>query len=62
VGSARHLPHEHTLSKPKDDRLHLLRACAANLSPIMALYDDADHIIAKQADCTHERVTAARVR
>ncbi len=34
------LPHERTLSKPKDDRLKLLRACAANLSPIMALYDD----------------------
>jgi len=36
------LPHEQTLSKPKDDRLKLLRACAANLSPIMSLYEDAD--------------------
>ena len=26
------LPHEYTLSKPKDDRLKLLRACAANLA------------------------------
>lgn len=34
------LPHEKTLAKPKDDRLKLLRACAANLSPIMALYQD----------------------
>jgi uncharacterized protein (DUF1015 family) len=34
------LPHEHTMSKPKDDRLKLLRACAANLSPIMSLYED----------------------
>ncbi len=34
------LPHEYTLSKPKEDRLKLLRACAANLSPLMALYDD----------------------
>ncbi len=34
------LPHELTLSKPKDDRLHLMRACAANFSPIMAWYDD----------------------
>ncbi|HEV2582473.1 MAG TPA: DUF1015 domain-containing protein [Ktedonobacteraceae bacterium] len=34
------LPHEHTLAKPKDDRLKLLEACAANLSPIMSLYDD----------------------
>jgi uncharacterized protein (DUF1015 family) len=34
------LPHEHTLAKPKDDRLKLLEACATNLSPIMSLYDD----------------------
>jgi uncharacterized protein (DUF1015 family) len=34
------LPHERTLSKPKDDRLKVLRACAANLSPVLALYDD----------------------
>jgi uncharacterized protein (DUF1015 family) len=34
------LPHEHTMAKPKDDRLKLLRACAANLSPIMSLYND----------------------
>lgn len=36
------LPHEHTLAKPKSDRMKLLRACAANLSPIMSLYEDAD--------------------
>ena len=36
------LPHERTLSKPKDDRLKLTRATAATLSPIMALYDDPD--------------------
>jgi uncharacterized protein (DUF1015 family) len=34
------LPHEHTMAKPKDDRLKLLRACVTNLSPIMSLYDD----------------------
>jgi uncharacterized protein (DUF1015 family) len=34
------LPHEHTLSKPKSDRLRLLDACAANFSPILALYED----------------------
>ena len=34
------LPHEKTMAKPKSDRLKLLRACAANLSPIMALYQD----------------------
>jgi uncharacterized protein (DUF1015 family) len=41
------LPHEQTLSKPKEDRLRVLRACAANLSPILALYDDP------QAELTH---------
>ncbi len=40
------LPHERTLAKPKDDRLKLMRACAATLSPIMALYDDPDGQIA----------------
>ena len=34
------LPHEKTMAKPKSDRLKLLRACAANLSPIMVLYQD----------------------
>ncbi len=34
------LPHERTMTKPKDDRLKLTRACAATLSPIMSLYDD----------------------
>jgi uncharacterized protein (DUF1015 family) len=36
------LPHEHTRPKDKSDRLQLLRACAANLSPIMGLYDDLE--------------------
>lgn len=41
------LPHEHTLAKPKDDRLKLLEACATNLSPIMSLYDDPQGRIRK---------------
>ena len=31
------LPHERTMGKPKDDRLRLMRACRANLSPIWGL-------------------------
>lgn len=31
------LPHEHTMPKPKSDRLDLLRACHANLSPVWGL-------------------------
>lgn len=34
------LPHENTLARAKEDRLQLLRACSANFSPIMCLYDD----------------------
>ncbi len=31
-------PHEMTYSKPKSDRLNILRYCKANISPIFALY------------------------
>ena len=31
------LPHERTMGKPKGDRLRLLRACRANLSPVWGL-------------------------
>lgn len=44
------LPHERTLSKPKDDRLKLTRACAATLSPIMSLYDDPEGKLARLLD------------
>lgn len=33
-------PHEETFAGPKEDRLRLLRACHANLSPIFGLYPD----------------------
>ena len=36
------LPHEKTHVGPKIDRLNLMRACHANLSPIFLLYQDAD--------------------
>ncbi|MBU4304069.1 MAG: DUF1015 domain-containing protein [Candidatus Omnitrophica bacterium] len=34
------LPHEHTLIKPKEDRLRLIRRVHANLSPIFSFYID----------------------
>jgi uncharacterized protein (DUF1015 family) len=37
VGEHGVLPHERTMGKPKDDRLNLMRATAANLSPIWGL-------------------------
>ena len=37
------LPHENTLSAPKQDRLNLMRQVHANLSPIFVLFDDESH-------------------
>ena len=39
-------PHEGTLTEPKDDRLSLLWACQANISPILALFEDQGQQIA----------------
>jgi uncharacterized protein (DUF1015 family) len=41
-GPGRVRPHERTHPGPKEDRLRLTRATRANLSPIFALYSDAD--------------------
>jgi len=32
------MPHEKTFSAPKADRLNLIKACSANLSPVLGLY------------------------
>ena len=42
--------HEKTLSKPKADRLNLMRACNANLEPIQLLYIDKNDTIRKKID------------
>ncbi len=39
-------PHERTFSGPKEDRLQLLRACRANLSPVFGLYADQETLLA----------------
>jgi len=39
-GAGAVFPHEKTLAAPKADRLNLMRACHANLSPIFLLYYD----------------------
>ena len=39
------LPHEHTFSKPKKDRLNLIRNAKANTCPIFCIFqDDADRV------------------
>ena len=42
--------HERTLSKPKADRLNLMRACHANLEPIQLLYIDKEDAIRQTMD------------
>lgn len=39
-GHGKVYPHENTLSKPKKDRIELLRACSANLENIFTIYSD----------------------
>lgn len=38
LGKGNIYPHEYTHSKPKKDRLNLMRVCGANISPIFSLY------------------------
>jgi len=45
------LPHERTLSGPKEDRYKLLRATGVNTSPVVALFDDP-------SGASEERITA----
>lgn len=40
-------PHEATYSKPKTDRLNLMRACKANISPIYSLYKSEEKITSR---------------
>ncbi len=40
-------PHENTVAGIKSDRIELMRACQANISPILALYDDPGQKVAQ---------------
>ncbi|MEA2108615.1 MAG: DUF1015 domain-containing protein [Pseudomonadota bacterium] len=42
------LPHEKTMSAPKEDRLKLMSACRADFSQIFTLYDDPELIIEQE--------------
>jgi len=42
------LPHEKTMSGPKEDRLKLMSACQAGFSQIFTLYDDPDLVIEQE--------------
>ncbi|MBA7523923.1 hypothetical protein ES705_16060 [subsurface metagenome] len=43
LGQGAIMPHEQTLSGPKEDRLALTKATRCNLSPVFALYPDQDN-------------------
>ena len=53
------LPHERTLSKPKADRLSLLRATRADYEQIFMLYDDPQGVIDKTLTPTGEPMMKA---
>ncbi|MCK4377917.1 MAG: DUF1015 domain-containing protein [Deltaproteobacteria bacterium] len=42
------LPHEKTMSGPKEDRLKLMSSCRADFSQIFTLYDDPDLVIEQE--------------
>jgi uncharacterized protein (DUF1015 family) len=44
-GTGKVFPHEETMDAPRQDRLRLIRATRANLSPIFALYPDPENIV-----------------
>ncbi|MBI3019683.1 MAG: DUF1015 domain-containing protein, partial [Deltaproteobacteria bacterium] len=41
-------PHEKTLDAPKADRLKILEACQANLSPVFMMYEDPNQTLEKE--------------
>lgn len=50
LGKGNILPHEKTLSKPKADRLNLLRITQKDFEPVFLLYTDAKNIVNKALD------------
>lgn len=58
LGKGGILPHEQTLSKPKADRLNLLRITEKDLEPIFMLYTDTKHAVAKalEKQCAQDPV------
>ncbi|MBD3379519.1 MAG: DUF1015 family protein [Candidatus Omnitrophica bacterium] len=46
------VPHEHTLSKPKEDRLNLIKEVKCNLSPIFTLFNDDKGEVASVLDAS----------
>jgi uncharacterized protein (DUF1015 family) len=54
LGKGSVFPHECTHSKPKQDRLNLMKACEANTSPIFSLYKSSDRQVSNLLSRTAE--------
>ena len=55
-------PHERTLAGPKADRLRLLRATRANLSPIFMLYEDREEQLTHALSQAFENAEVSQTR
>ena len=55
-------PHEHTLAKPKEDRMNLMKACNANFSQVFTFFEDEDSKISNLLHKVSEEATATGLR
>ncbi len=55
------LPHEKTMSGPKEDRYRLLRAAGINTSPVVALYEDSSRAAAAMLSAATARTPSPDV-
>ncbi|MDR1695850.1 MAG: DUF1015 domain-containing protein [Endomicrobium sp.] len=55
-------PHEKTLAKPKADRLSLLKAVKANISPIFGLFDDEKRVMVELCKKAAKKVPSASAK
>jgi uncharacterized protein (DUF1015 family) len=60
-GKGKIRPHERTFSAPKEDRLRLLRACRANLSPIFGLFPNRAAVIERLRTWSANRTPEVRL-
>jgi len=55
------LAHEHTFSKPKEDRLRLMRATSANISQVYAFYSDPERRVQRLLEPVLDKPPAVSV-
>jgi uncharacterized protein (DUF1015 family) len=55
-------PHEKTLANPKADRMKLLKATKANISPVFCLFEDKDLLLVNICNRISKRVSSATAK